>query len=140
MKWQIGDRFQNRKKPEVLYIVLGVSENSYLLITKPMSIRTILSHSDIEGPDWIKYEGEQYVKNTVPNNGKSSKKKRRNETGRPLPKRSVNPTGGNKPSGTPTGSSINTPGSGKPPTRKWWKRKKKGLRRKVGKPNPNKGL
>jgi hypothetical protein len=138
--WQLGERLQNLKRQDVLYTVIDSNEENYLLITKPMSVKVVIPKLESERPEWIKYKGEEYVQHTIPNNEKSIKKKRRNETSRPIPKRSNNPASGNKSSGTPAGGSVDTPSSGKSSPSYRRKTKKKGFRWKRNKPNSNKNI
>lgn len=127
--WQIGDRLQHSRKPEVLYKVIGVGEDTYLLITKPISIKIVLSKFEAETKEWTKYKGESsngIKKNPVKNNGKGSKKSRKTKAGDTLQK-SVDA----KPDRRTVGNAeVN---GGRPPlhrksrARKRWKRKKKGF-------------
>lgn len=120
MKWQLGDKLLNKKKKEILYKVIGVSETSYLLLCKPMSVRVILDHTTVESPEWNKYEGVQSVQIN-----KDVPQKRKTKTDRIIRKKNNVPRNRSK-KGRPPEVDGGCPSvHRKPSTRCWWKRKKK---------------
>ena len=123
MRWQLNDILLNPKKPEIIYKVLDIGGENYLLKILPMSVRVVLPHGEVEGPEWTKYEGEKHVKNTVSNNGKSSKKKRGNERCCTISENSKSSNGRNKSRRPSTSSSVDSHSRQRTPSRSWWKKK-----------------